>query len=39
MKREELRPPAPYRLYRATVAEQWDLDPASSPDRRIPVVV
>ena len=39
MKREDLRPPAPYLLYRATVAEHRVLDPASSPERRIPVVL
>ena len=34
---EEVRAPAPYRLYRATASEHWVLDPDSSPDRRTPV--
>ena len=34
---EEVRPPAPYRLYRATASAHWVLDPDGYPDRRIPV--
>jgi hypothetical protein len=34
---EEVRPPAPYRLYRATAFEHWVLDPGDGPDRRIAV--
>ena len=34
---EEVRPPAPYRLYRATATGHWVLDPDGRPDRRIPV--
>ena len=34
---EEVSPPAPYRLYRATASEHWVLDPDGRPDRRIPV--
>lgn len=34
---EEVVPPAPYRLYRATATGHWVLDPEDSPDRRIPV--
>jgi hypothetical protein len=30
-------PPAPYRLYRATVSEHWVLEPDSPPDHRTPV--
>jgi Pyridoxamine 5'-phosphate oxidase len=36
---EDVRPPAPIRLYRATVSEHSMLDPAVSPDRRTPVTV
>jgi hypothetical protein len=36
---EDAQPPAPYRLYRATVTEHSVLDPAASPDRRTPVEV
>jgi uncharacterized protein YhbP (UPF0306 family) len=34
---EEVSPPAPYRLYRATASAHWVLDPDGSPDRRVPV--
>jgi hypothetical protein len=34
---EEVRPPAAYRLYRATASAHWVLDPDGSPDRRVPV--
>jgi uncharacterized protein YhbP (UPF0306 family) len=34
---EEVSPPAPYRLYRATASEHWVLDPDGHPDRRISV--
>ena len=37
--REDVLPPAPYRLYRATVSEHSMLDPAVSPDRRTPVTL
>jgi nitroimidazol reductase NimA-like FMN-containing flavoprotein (pyridoxamine 5'-phosphate oxidase superfamily) len=37
--REDILPPAPYRLYRATVSEHSMLDPTASPDRRTPVTV
>jgi nitroimidazol reductase NimA-like FMN-containing flavoprotein (pyridoxamine 5'-phosphate oxidase superfamily) len=33
----ELRPPSPYRLYRAVVTRHWVLDPDASPDQRTPV--
>jgi hypothetical protein len=36
-RREDVEPPAPYRLYRATVSEHSVLDPSSRPDRRLPV--
>jgi Pyridoxamine 5'-phosphate oxidase len=36
---EDVRAPAPYRLYRARASEHWVLDPDSSPDRRAPVVL
>ena len=36
---EDVRPPAPYRLYRATAGEHWVLDPDGGPDRRTPVVL
>jgi len=34
---DDVRPPAPYRLYRARVSEHWVLDPESHPDQRTPV--
>ena len=34
---EDVRVPAPYRLYRATATAHWVLDPDSSPDGRAPV--
>lgn len=34
---EDMLPPAPYRLYRATVSAHWVLDPDSSPDDRAEV--
>jgi Pyridoxamine 5'-phosphate oxidase len=37
--REDVLPPAPVRLYRATVSEHWMLDPGVSPDTRTPVTV
>lgn len=37
IKPEDVRAPAPYRLYRATAQEHWILDPTSHPDHRIPV--
>jgi uncharacterized protein YhbP (UPF0306 family) len=37
IKPEDVRAPAPYRLYRATVHEHWVLDPAGHPDHRTPV--
>jgi Pyridoxamine 5'-phosphate oxidase len=37
--REDVLPPAPIRLYKATVSEHSMLDPAASPDRRTPVTV
>lgn len=36
---EDVRPPAPYRLYRATASEHSVLDPAASPDHRTPVTI
>ena len=36
---EDVRAPAPYRLYRARASEHWVLDPDSSPDRRAPVAL
>ena len=38
-KADDVRPPAPYRLYRATASEHSVLDPAASPDQRTRVVV
>jgi hypothetical protein len=35
IKLEDVRSPAPYRLYRATVIEHWILDPNTRPDHRI----
>ena len=37
--REDVTPPALYRLYRATVSEHSVLDPAAHPNRRTPVTV
>ena len=34
---DKVRPPAPYRLYRARVSEHWVLDPESHPDQRTSV--
>jgi len=34
---DDVRPPAPYRLYRARVSEHWVLDPESHPNQRTPV--
>ncbi len=36
---EDVRPPAPYRLYRATASQHWVLDPDSSPDDRADVTL
>jgi Pyridoxamine 5'-phosphate oxidase len=36
---EDVQPPTPYRLYRATVTEHSVLDPAARPDRRTLVEV
>jgi hypothetical protein len=36
---EDVRPPALYRLYRATASEHWVLDPAGRPDHRTAVTV
>lgn len=36
---EELRPPGPFRLYRATAAQHWILDPAGGRDVRVPVTL
>ena len=33
----DVRPPSPYRLYRASVSRHWVLDPDASPDQRTPV--
>jgi hypothetical protein len=35
--REDVRPPAIYRLYRATTLEHWVPDPDGHPDHRTPV--
>jgi hypothetical protein len=35
----DVLPPAPIRLYRATVSEHSMLDPAVSPDRWTPVTL
>jgi nitroimidazol reductase NimA-like FMN-containing flavoprotein (pyridoxamine 5'-phosphate oxidase superfamily) len=35
----DMRAPAPYRLYRATVLQHWVLDPDSSPDDRAEVTL
>jgi hypothetical protein len=34
---EDVRDPAPYRLYRATASERSVLDPTATPNRRTPV--
>jgi hypothetical protein len=34
---EDVRPPAVYRLYRATASEHWVLEPGSHPNHRTPV--
>jgi hypothetical protein len=36
---DDVRPPAPYRLYRATASEHWVLDPDARPNRRARVVL
>jgi nitroimidazol reductase NimA-like FMN-containing flavoprotein (pyridoxamine 5'-phosphate oxidase superfamily) len=36
---DDMRPPAPYRLYRASVSQHWVLDPDSSPDDRADVTL
>lgn len=36
---DSVRPPAPYRLYRATASEHWVVDPAASPNQRTPVTL
>jgi nitroimidazol reductase NimA-like FMN-containing flavoprotein (pyridoxamine 5'-phosphate oxidase superfamily) len=36
---DDMRPPAPTRLYRASVSQHWVLDPASSPDARAEVTL
>jgi hypothetical protein len=36
---EDVRPPAPYRLYRATASEHWVLEPGAHPNHRTPVTV
>jgi pyridoxine/pyridoxamine 5'-phosphate oxidase len=36
---EDVRAPAAYRLYRATVSQHWVLDPDSSPDDRAEVML
>ena len=38
-KQEDVRSPALYRLYRATVSEHWILDPTSHPDHRTPITL
>jgi nitroimidazol reductase NimA-like FMN-containing flavoprotein (pyridoxamine 5'-phosphate oxidase superfamily) len=38
-KPEDVRPPAPYRLYRAKASEHSVLDPASRPNQRTPVTI
>ena len=35
----DVQPPAPHRLYRATVSQHWVLDPDSSPDDRAAVTL
>jgi hypothetical protein len=34
---DDVRPPEPYRLYRATASAHWVLDPDSRPNRRTSV--
>jgi nitroimidazol reductase NimA-like FMN-containing flavoprotein (pyridoxamine 5'-phosphate oxidase superfamily) len=35
---DDVRPPAPHRLFRASATQHWTLDPAAKPgDRRTPV--
>jgi len=36
-KQDDVKLPAPYRLYRATVSEHWILDPGGHPDHRTSV--
>jgi len=36
---EDVRAPAPHRLYRAAASEHWVLDPDGGPDRRTPVAL
>lgn len=36
---EDVRPPALYRLYRATASEHWVLEPGAHPNHRTPVTV
>ena len=36
---EDLRAPAPYRLYRATAMKHWILDPEAHSDHRVQVMV
>jgi nitroimidazol reductase NimA-like FMN-containing flavoprotein (pyridoxamine 5'-phosphate oxidase superfamily) len=36
---DDMRAPAPYRLYRAIVSQHWVLDPNSSPDDRAEVAL
>jgi uncharacterized protein YhbP (UPF0306 family) len=36
---EDVRAPAPYRLYRATASDHSVLDPSAHPNRRTPVAV
>jgi hypothetical protein len=38
-KLDDVRPPAPYRLYRATASEHWFLGPGSHPNHRTPVTL
>lgn len=35
--REDVQPPQPYRLYRATASEHWVVDPDAHPNRRVRV--
>ncbi len=39
IKLEDVRSPAPYRLYRATATEHWILDRNTRPDHRIAVTI
>jgi hypothetical protein len=35
---DDVRPPAPHRLFRASATQHWTLDPTAKPgDRRTPV--